>query len=98
MHLHLDFLVYRFKHGVCFLCFDEINNFKNSDFRLLFSETNADNIPFFDIGGSFCHLIVDGDSSAVAGIGGNGAPLDEAADFQVFINSHIIFLIEKAGA
>ena len=93
-----DFLVDGFKHCVRLFRLDELDNLFDAHFRLLTAEPDADDITFLDIGGGFGNLIVDGDAAAVAGLGGDRAPLDQAADFQKFINSHNGFLLKlKSG-
>ena len=70
-----------FKKGIGLLGLDEFDDLFDANFGLLAAEADGDDIAFLYIGGSFGHLIVDGDPPAVAGFGGNGAPLDQAANF-----------------
>lgn len=76
-----DFSVDGFKHGVGLFRLDELDDLFDAHLGLLSAEADADDIAFLDIGGGFGDFIVDGDAAAVASLGGNRAPLDQAADF-----------------
>ena len=61
------------------------------------AETDGDHIAHLHVVGCPLYPAVDGDTLGVAGLIGHGAALDEPRDLQIFVQTHGVPPIRKAG-
>lgn len=83
----LDFLQI-FKQIFCFVLFRSFLYIQNFYFYTSCSKTDFNDVTDIYICGCFRNLIIDQNSSCIAGFIGNGASFDQSGNFQVLVQAH----------